>query len=138
MVLFITDGKVVFLFYATQLPCRSQVIILSTSSYHRSDVIYVCHTPGCMPVCLAIGATLKFLLIFTGFLWFLTEELVSGEQSSERASRGLERSVHVDLHTLAEACRESLHDSLLRFVWGNYYFFIAVIIFIIICCVYTF
>ena len=43
------------------------------------------------------------------FLWFLTQELVSGEQSSGGASRGLERSVHVDLHTLAEACREFFH-----------------------------
>ena len=42
-------------------------------------------------------------------LWFLTQELVSGVQLSGGAGRELERSVHVDLHTLTEACRESLH-----------------------------
>ena len=38
---YITKGKAVFLFYTTQLPCRSRVIILWTSSYHRSAVIYI-------------------------------------------------------------------------------------------------
>ena len=61
LVLYITEGKVVFLFYATQLPCRSQVIILSTSSYVRSDVIYVRQSLGCMPGCLAVGAILNFI-----------------------------------------------------------------------------
>ena len=61
LVLYITDGKAVFLFYVTLLPCRSRVIILSTSSYHRSDVIYVRQSPGCMPGCLAVGAILTSL-----------------------------------------------------------------------------
>ena len=61
MVFYITDGKVVFLFYATQLPCRYRVNILSTSSYHRSDVIYVRQSPGCMPGRLAVGAILNFV-----------------------------------------------------------------------------
>ena len=61
LVFYITDGKVVFLLHATQLPCRSRVIILSTSSYHRSDVIYVRQSPGCMPGCLAVGAILNFI-----------------------------------------------------------------------------
>ena len=58
MVFYITDGKAVSLFYATQLPCRSWVIILSRSSYHRSDVIYVRQLPSCMPGCLSVGAIL--------------------------------------------------------------------------------
>ena len=58
LVFYITDVKTVFLFYATQLPCRSRVIILLTSSYHGSDVIYVCQSPGGMPGCLAVGSIL--------------------------------------------------------------------------------
>ena len=61
LVFYITVGKVVFLFYATQLPCRSRIIILLTSSYHRSDVIYFRQSPGCMPGCLAVGAILNFV-----------------------------------------------------------------------------
>ena len=61
LVFYITDGKVVFLFHATQMPCRFRVIILSTSSYHRSDVIYVRQSPGCMPGCLTVGAILNFI-----------------------------------------------------------------------------
>ena len=58
LVFYITDGKAVFLFYTTQLPCGSRVIILSTISYHRSDVIYSRQSPGCMPGCLDVGAIL--------------------------------------------------------------------------------
>ena len=61
LVFYITDCKVVFLFHATQLPSRSRVIILLTSSYHRSDVIYVRRSPGCMPGCLALGAILNYI-----------------------------------------------------------------------------
>ena len=43
------------------------------------------------------------------FLWFLTQELVSGMQSSNGAGRKLDWSVHVDVNTLVEASRESLN-----------------------------
>ena len=64
LVFYITDGKAVFLFHATQLPCRSRVIILSTSSYHGSDVIHVRQLPGCMPGCFAVGANLNFIQFY--------------------------------------------------------------------------
>ena len=63
-IFYITHGKAVLLFYATGLPCRSRVIILSTSSYHRSDVIYIHQLPGCMPGCLAVGAILNFIKFY--------------------------------------------------------------------------
>ena len=91
------------------------------------------------------------------FLWFLTQQLVSGEQSNGGTGRELERSVHVDLRTLVEACQESLNivEALSRLAVEDVsplparhrrvcchlfgviiIFFIAIIIFIIICCVY--
>ena len=64
LIFYITDSKAVFLFYATKLPCRSRVIILSTSSYHCSDVIYNCQLSGCMPGCLAAGANLNLIKFY--------------------------------------------------------------------------
>ena len=64
LIFYIADGKAVLLFYATQLPSRSRVIILSTSSYHRIDVIDIRQLPGFMPSCLAVGAILNFIKFY--------------------------------------------------------------------------
>ena len=61
LIFYITDGKAVLLFYATQLPCRSRVIILSTSSYYCSDVVHIRQLPDYIPGFLTVGANLNFI-----------------------------------------------------------------------------